>query len=353
MAALTVTQLADIGKTTLKNFKKLSFAMLATELQNYECMSHVLKKERADIVSGEQIRRDILMDKDDNAQMVKLYQEDNVNIPNMMQYITVPWRHATTTWVYERRELLMNRDPSRIQDLLKNRRIASMVSLADVLENQFYHAPPSSADETEMFGLCYWITQSDTTGFNGANHTNFASGKGGINSTTHSRWKNFTSKYASVTYTDLISNMREAFTKMKWMSPVDFPDIRRGKGQRYRNYAPYSVVSQIEDIGRGQNENLGPDVAEMDGRTVIRGHPIVWLPKLDDSAITNAPVYSVDYSHFHMGILKGDYLVETGPQPWHNAVNTMFVKVDLTGNFYCTDLRKQAVHTTGADADAT
>jgi hypothetical protein len=79
----------------------------------------------------------------------------------------------------------------------------------------------------------------------------------------------------------------------------------------------------------------------MDGTVTFRGHPWIWVPKLD--ARTDDPVYMIDHSVFYPVCLEGDYLRESdaimGPDQ-HNIFN---VFLDLTYNYACVDRRRNAV----------
>lgn len=350
MPTYEADDIADLVVSTQKDLGELRFSQIATRLQGYECMGRVLKADSTKIESGEGIQRNVMVDHSDSADTVGLFEDDDVSFKDVMQTLTVPWRHSRTYWMYERREMLMNRGSRRLLDLIKVRRTASMIAMAELLEQEFWSSPPSSSDKTHLFGVPYWITQSDTEGFNGADHGNFSSGKGGLSATTYTRWKNYTGKYVSVDKGDLIQLMRNGHRKTNWRSPVSINDYRKGNGQRFRVYCGNSVISDFERVGEGQNENLGRDLASMDGKMTFRGHPIIWVPYLDDSSITNAPVYMIDFNDFYIHILSGDYLRESKPTPSALQHNTYVCFVDLTANIVCTNVRHQAVFTTTADS---
>ena len=81
-------------------------------------------------------------------------------------------------------------------------------------------------------------------------------------------------------------------------------------------------MSDIEDVGEAQNENLGRDIAPYgDNMAVLafRGHPLLYVPQLD--ADTTNPFYGIDHSTFMPVCPQGDYLRETGRNdaPLRNA----------------------------------
>ena len=103
-------------------------------------------------------------------------------------------------------------------------------------------------------------------------------------------------------------------------------------------------MSNMEDIGEASNENLGRDLASMDGTMTFRNHPVIWVPELDGQ--TNAPVYMVDHSTFYPVVLKGDFLRESKSTQAPSQHNVYQYFVDLTYNYLCVDRRRNAVFTT-------
>ena len=350
MPSYETADLGDLITTTQKKKGRLRFTQIATDLQWHEVFGRLLKRERVTLESGEGIQRNVMWDHSDSADVVGMFEDDQVSFKDVMTTFSVPWRHMRTFWLWERREMLMNRGPERIVSLMQARRVASMIALARKIEQLFWSSPPSSSDKKHLFGVPYWITQNDTEGFYGGNHTNFAGGKGGLDADTYTRFKNYTGQYAEISKYDLIRKMRAAHVKCDWRSPIDIRDYRRGNGQRFRIYVPYNVISEIEEVGEKQNENLGRDIASMDGKMVFRGHPIVWVPYLDTSSITNKPVYMLDFNDIEIAVLQGDYLRETKPKESATNHNALVVFVDLTCQILFNNVRTHAVFTTGAQA---
>ena len=211
------------------------------------------------------------------------------------------------------------------------------------LEDRAWAAAPSTTDKILPFSIQYWIVENATTGFNGGlpgSHTTV----GGVNLNDSPTFKNYTDLYTNVTKSDLIKKLRTAHRKVRFVSPVTVEDYRGGIGDRYRLYVNESTISDIEDLGEGQNENLGRDIATMDGTVTFRRHPIIWVPKLD--ARTDNPVYLIDHSTFYPVCLKGDYLRESEAQKAPNQHNVYQIFVDLTYNYLCVDRRRNAVLST-------
>ena len=338
------SDIADLVKGTLQELGRLRFEQIAQRLTHYEVFSRLMKKDKMQFDDGYGIKRSVMTDHSDAAEHVGLYNTDTVNVADVLQTIEVPWRHTTTNYAFDKRELMMNRGASRIVDLLKVRRTDGMLSLIELMETAFWGKPTDSNDKITPYGLTYWIVKNATTGFNGGAASGFTDGPGGLSPTTYTRWKNYTYQYTNITKDDLISGMRTGHRKIGFKSPVDVNDFRKGRGDMYRCYCCETVIKGIEDLGEAQNENLGRDIASMDGVMTFRRNPIIWAEKLDDD--TQNPLYMLDMSSFYPVFMRGDYLRETGPQQAANQHNVMVVHVDLTWNILCVDRRRQAVFNT-------
>lgn len=341
MGDLTDSDILDLTRGTLSNLDAPNFGQIATRLQHYEVMGKLLKNDKMEIQSGTEIKRTLMIDHSGAARNVGLHATDNVNIGEVLQQITIPWRRATSHFAYERREILENSKPSQVVNLMTVRRADAMISMAELLEDAFWSAPTTSDDKLKPFGVPYYLVKNATAGFNGGNPTGFSSGAGGLSSTTFTRWANYTAGYATNDKTDLLPKMRTGYRKINFKSPVDIPDLRRGKGQVYRLYCNETSLAAFENVGEAQNDNLGRDLASMDDQMTFRRNPIVWIPKLD--ADTSNPIYMINLDTFYPVVLKGDYLRESDPEKADGQHNTFVVFYDLSWNILCVDRRANAV----------
>ena len=339
--ALDQSQILDLVATTQKELGRMRWTELATDYQDFEVLPKMLKRGNVAFESGDGIQRNVMVDESGAASHVGLFNVDDVNVGDVMQTFNVPFRHTTTNYAFDRREKAINSgSATQIVDLIKVRRSDAMISLALLLEQAFWGKPGDSTDNTTPFGLFYWMVNNASTGFNGGNPSGFTSGAGGLSSTTYPRWSNYTAQYTNVTKADLIKKMRTAHRKTDFMSPIDIPDYRSGRGQNFRIYVNESTISSIEDVGEAQNENLGRDVASMDGATTFRRNPIIYVPKLDDES-TN-PVFMVNWNVFKIFFLRGEYLREDPPRQSSRQHNVFEIHVDLSWNTVCVNRRRLA-----------
>lgn len=338
---ITDQDINDLVIGTQRDLGRMKFQQIAQSLADYEVFPIWFKKDKVQFDSGNGIQRTLMVRLPDVARHVGWAEDDVPVISDLLTRTQIDWRHATTNWSYKRQEMLMNRGESRITNVIEARRAGAMLDLVETLEDAAWSAPASSDDDTEPFGIPYYVVPSATTGFNGGNpsgHSTCAN----VNSTTETRWRNYTAQYTDISKPDLIRKMRTMRAKTKFKSPVDIKDYLQGKGQRYRVYCNEATMRGLEDVGESQNENLGRDIASVDGMSIaFKGFPIREVPKLDSD--TTNPVYFVDHSTWYPVCLAGDYLRESEPIRDPEKHDWFTVYVDLTYNYLCVDRRRNGV----------
>jgi hypothetical protein len=336
MATLTTDEIADLVTTTQKELGRLKWTDLTGDLQEYIAMPQLLKKEKVQFDGGQAIQWNFMVDDNGQARNTGLYEVDNYNVNDVMKTASIPWRHTNTNYAIDEREIAINGSAAtKIVDLVKVRRVAAMVSLAKLMETDFWGKPASSADEVAPYGVDYWVVKNATEGFNGGIPSGFTD-VAGLSPTTYPRWKNWTAEYTSITKPDLVTKMRAAATKTMFRPPVDVSDYNRGN--RFGYYTNYDVVSSLETLVENQNENLGKDVASMDGAVMFRRNPVVWVPELDSDS--QDPVYGLNWGVFCPVFLKGYYMKEDKARQHPNQHNSVVTDIDTSYNWKCTDRRR-------------
>lgn len=355
MAALDAKSISDLVAGTLDDLGRMKFQQIAQDLTHYEVMGKWLKRGKVYYEDGIGIQKNLMTKLSNQAEHTGLLDTDDADIPDLMSQLTVPWRHAQTKWAFIYQEVLMNQGKSLVFNVIKPRRADAMISLAKELEAKAW-ASPGVNNVTEPYGIPYWVVPNATEGFNGGlpgSHTT----KGGIDPSVDTNFKNWTNTYTNVTKADLITSMRKGHRNVRWISPVTIEDYRGSLGEQCRVYTDETRITAFEDLGEGQNENLGRDVAPAGGANDVkfvdftvtfRKHPIIWVPYLDDSGFTAAtnPVYMIDHSVFNPVCLRGDFLRESPPEKAPNQHNVFRVFVDLSYNYITYDLRRHAVFVT-------
>ena len=346
MPTLTAQDIPDLVKGTLYDLGPAKFNQIAQEIQYFKVFSKWFKQDKVVFDSGIGVQRTLMARYDRSAAShVGFSATDQTNITDVLEQIQVPWRHAKTSWgILYQTDVLMNRGKALIVNVVKPRRASALLALVQELEDRAWGSPPSSTDKVLPYGIQYWLTESATAGFNGSypsGHTAIA----GINLDNAPNFKNYTDQYTTVSKNDLIAKMRTAYRKTGFVSPLTDDQYRGSMGQRFRIYVNEPVIQDFENVGEGQNENLGKDIASMDGTTTFRRIPIEWIPAMDSRS--DNPVYMVDHSSFFPVCLKGDYLRESEARQNPDAHNLYEVFMDITYNYVCDNRRKNSVITTG------
>lgn len=340
MADLIASDIADLVAGTLRELGRMRFQQIAQSLQHYEVFSKWFKSDKVTFETGYGIQRNLMTKIESDARHVGLLENDQTNLVDVMAQMQVDWRHLTASWSMEyRTDILMNRGEALVFNIIKPKRANCMIGIVEELESKAWGDAPASTNKIQPWGIQYWVVANATTGFNGGAATGNTT-VAGIDLTANPTFKNYTAQYTNVSKQDLIKKMRTGHRSCRFTSPIGESDYRSGIGERYRLYCNESTISSFEDVGEAQNENLGRDIASMDGTMVFRRHPIIWVPQLD--AQTKNPVLMVDHSTFYPVCLQGDYLRESAATQNPNNHNVYQVFVDLTYNYLCVDRRRNA-----------
>lgn len=341
-SAITTAQLGDLVQTTLRELGDLKFTEIATDLQVHTAMKNLLRKKRVDIQAGTAIQFDVMVNQTGAAANVGFGATDNVNIVDTMTQGVFDWRNTSTNYAIVGQEIAMNRSPRRIVDLIRTRRIQSMISLAEIMESNFWGSPPSVNDSLTPWGAPTWFQKSATAGFTGGNPSGYTSIA--LDCTRYPRWQNYAAPYTAVSADDLVRAWRKAATFTNFEPAVDnIPTFETGEANGY--YTNYGVIGPLEELLAAQNDNLGSDVASQDGKVMFRRIPVTWVPRLE--ADTTNPVYAVPWTVFGTFILGGWWMKETSVPivPGQHTVAANFV--DCTYNFGCRNRRRGFVLSTG------
>lgn len=350
MAFLQADDIADLIKTTQRDLGRMKWTDISYNLQEYVALPMILQREKVSFQSGYGIQWNVAVATSGAAKDTELYATDSVNVSDVMQTANIPWRHVTTNYAIERREIAMNRAPAEIVDLVRIRRNDAMIDMAKHLEERFWTKPAASTDNQRMYGIPYWIvypgTVSGNGSFAGTNPGGFSAGAGNLSSVTYPAWTNWASTYTAITSTDLIRKWRRAATFTNFKAPVPSPSY--ATGNQYGYYTNYNVIGPLEEALEAQNDNLGNDIASKDGRLLFRQVPVTWVPYLESN--TANPVYGINWGCLKPAFLAGEYMREEGPTPASSQHTVFVTHVDTTLNLMCTNRRMNFVLGTGATA---
>ncbi len=338
-------QYANIDDAVLLTQERLvqrgAFLDLQTDLTDHVAVREMWKGRKKTFVGGDDWEFQAQIDHNHSARTVGLYETDGTSSTDTMITMKVQPRHINAHYIYDQREPAFQRGGVAIVDLVKTRYVGMMVSLYELMETILWGKPATSSDNKTPFGIEYWVTKAATEGFNGLDPSGFSEGRAGKSSDDYPRWASYGSPYEAIAKEDLIRKMRRGHRKTQFRSPVSHAEPTLGS-MKNGVYTGDAVIGIMEELLEAQNMNLGNDLASKDGRTLFKGTPITYAPKLDDDS--ENPIYTLDWKWLAIGILAGWENQLTRPYMVPNKHLVRRVDLDCTLQMICTNLRKQAVY---------
>lgn len=322
MAIIQAENIGDLVADTLRDLGKPKFTDISSSIQDHVWLKKLMKANRRVLDSGYGIQFNVLVRPSNNARNVSLAESDVTNTEDGMVQASTVWRNSQTSYQIIGQTVDMNAEPSRIVDYVKQQRIMAMISFAELMETNGW-AAPSATDSKTPFGLPYVVVKNATRGFNGGNLSGY-SNVYGLSNSTYPNYANWTVPYTAVSRDDFIRGIREACLKTKFKPPTDgIPTPNTGDD--YGFYTNYAVIQPLEEALESQNDNLGSDVASMDGKVMFRGTPVTWVPWLERD--TTNPFYGINWGWGGLYILKNWWMKETNVAitPGQHTVATHFI----------------------------
>ena len=310
----------DLLTTTLNTIRKEKFIDMSQELTEYIVVPYLLTQRGGLIVKkgGVGIEETLMVEHGGRSRFVGEYDEDVIVVIDHLKKMRLYYSLLTDNLAYTRSEILDNRAPERINDIIKPRRRAMYLRVAETMEENFFQTPDAD-DDLAPWGLKYWIVKNATAGFNGGYPAGFTR-IGNINLTEVPQFQNYTDSYVAMSKTDAILKMRRAHRRTNWRSPRKDPGVEGDTSPRRLILCNEDTLESVENVGEAQNENLGRDIAPMDagkngfrgtglrqtpdGEILFKRHPLVYARPLDSD--TSDPLYGLDMFTFHAMTQQGD-----------------------------------------------
>ncbi len=304
---LTAPQVNDLVAMTLRHLGKPNFTEISTDLQEHFALPNLYRKDRVEIYSGYGVQWDVMVDHLGSAVNQGILGQDVVNDRDTMVQAQADWRFTTCNYPLSMPIVDMNREPQRIVNYVKEKRLAALISLTELMESNYFGPPVALADTVTPWGLKTWVVKNGTQGFTGAAPSGYT--VIGLNPTTYPRWKNYADIYTAVSRDDFIRKARRMAYYTKFKPPVaGIPTFNTGDDLNF--WTTYSVRASLVESLESQNDNLGNDIAPMDGGEVLfMRRPVKWVPRLEPD--TTGPFYSINMGVFKTHILQGWWLRET------------------------------------------
>lgn len=345
--ATQAANILDLITLTLPQFKKFKFTDISSNYQKTVAFKRIYrqKKTKNEDGDGTGIQFQLMTDTNGSFRFVGLGFTSVLAIPSTFIAGTVPWRGWTYNWSVDGAEPAMNGGPAKIFDIMKARYFQGVGDMIKGVERALWRVPSSTSDD--VLGLPYYIVKSNTAatfanndGFNGATPSGYTT-VAGIDPTTQKRWQNYATQYTIVSKDDMLRKARRMAEKTEFAPLVDDMPVY-DTGMDYGCYTNYAVYGSFVEIAESQNDDLGPDVAPMDGGKVMFRRALVdWLPELEND--TTNPWYSVSWAEMYAARMNGwwekEIKIDLNPQqPTMASVH----KVTRT-NLICTNRRTQGV----------
>lgn len=357
----TPEEIADLlHGTQEKLIKRGALTNLMTDLTEFVGYKMLMKQKEVAFKGGIKWRFDCIVDHNHSAKHTKLYDTDVSSEVEALVKGEVGPRYTTANYTYDLREPeLQSTDNEVIVRYVLKKNMQMRQAHAELMETDVWGGPARKDDDMTPYGFKFWFTPQSNAdaltnpngGFDGKDPmlatsasvaTKVAVARAGISSSTYARWANWAAQYASVDKTDLIFKMRKAVRRTNFRSPITAvpePTLATGFGI----YTTDDVITQLEDILERQNMNLGNDIASKDGKCVFKGHPLTYVPSLDDDA--DHPLYMIDWKTVGFGVNPGWLEKTSKPMEVPNMHNVRRVFLDTGWNMVCTNLRRNAVFT--------
>ena len=154
---ITDQDIADLVTTTLNTIKKDNFVDMSQELTEYIVVPYLLTKRGGLIVKkgGVGLEVTLMVEHGGRSRFVGEYDEDVIVVVDHLKKMRLFYSLLTDNLAYTRSELLDNRGQERINNVLKPRRRAMYLRVAETMEENFFQTPDADDDLTP-WGLKYW-----------------------------------------------------------------------------------------------------------------------------------------------------------------------------------------------------
>ncbi len=342
MPSLQIEQFGDLVELTIDKYIKTDYVNLISDLTDHPAAKQLIKKSRMGHQSGTQIDFKVRLSTGESYEQIDPTTPDAVEMSDDFESAAIPFRKRKVSYTFLQEQVDFQAGPEKIIDLVKAKEDGADFDFLDGIENEFWSFPLAT-NTRNFYSLWYWCGKNSSTGFNGGTPTGY-SNVAGLSPTTYSRWNNYTAQYTNVTLDDLIRKARTMAVSTDFKPPINVSDLGdTGSSRAY--YTNLSVVQTFEDVADSRNDNLGADVAKMDGMATFRRAPVVYIPKLDGD--TTNPFIQMNWNVFKIIVKNGWWNKRTVVAPYPGQRNQVAVFKDTYMNMACFNRRLLGVIATG------
>ncbi len=343
----------DLLRTTLRDLPKDKFEVMWT-YQTYE-FNRIFAEKKLSIDGGTSVKRNVVLDHTGQAKFRQMFDVDAVNVAHVHKEIDVPWTQLSTQYSWDVLELMTQRNSAKgYIDLLKTRVNDALWAWADLVEERGWQTPTSATDKLYPYGVPYYLnrlnTGTTTDGFLGQTITFGDASTGtvcaGIDAAVEEKWRNWAAVY-TVVDNSLLKKFRTAFAVTRFYPPRFINNPGQDAETDRIVYCGLDTFTALGDMLDKRDDNNTPvDMLggvkiriNQQGVPFINGHPIVYVPVLDDASF--GEIYAVDWAKLRTVVQEDYWLKETEPMKSPTQHTVLVVYTDGRCCILCTN-RKTA-----------
>jgi len=339
MATKTYTDIQDRVINSLKSLQKGEWFDSMQTYQDYPMLRVAMTMGREK--SGKQLSFRIGVGSENEDGHSGLYEDFDVDRPDVMTEGTVDWRNHRKGFAIDERELDPMQDPESLVDDMEVLRNDMWSRTADDFELKSMQVPATS-DKLLPFGIPYYVVWEDSsagkfTADLPGSHTAVA----GIDPAVQTAYQNYTATYVNPTRDDLGRRVSRAIRQTNWRPPMN---MRGDEKVTHAIYMTQETIENNEIMAANQNDQLGADTQPMLNRSMLARISPTWLPVLDGEAASGSnPVYIISHAYFYPVFKKGWKFREYPPRQAAKQPSAVEVYNLSVYNYACPLRNRQAV----------
>lgn len=336
-----LSDINDMMTTTLDDYGPPTFRQAAQRYQRYELFSRWFQEEKVKSDGGMAINHRLMLTHDTDNLHTGPFSQDSLSFGDVLSNIRVEWVYMKKPWTFNYNELITNRGPALLTNIVEPRRTNVLLNFAHDIERKGWGAPSGTSDNKVPYGVSFWVVKNSAQGFNGGYPSGFTS-LAGIDLNLYPNFKNYTDSYVDVSEDDLCFKLNQAKQLTDFVSPAGTGGMGDVVRDNYRLYCNNGTKLRLNKLARARNESYGLDLAYAEGGAVVHnGNPIVYVPFLDGDS--SNPIYMLCHEVFKPWVQEDNFLRESEVMRWPEDHNQYCVWIDMSYNYVCEDRRRQAV----------
>lgn len=342
MATKTYTDIQDRVINSLVSIQKGEWFDAMQTYQDYPMLRVAMTMGREK--SGKQLNFKIGVGSENEDGHSGLYEDFDVDRPNVMTEGTVDWVNHRKGFAIDEREIDPMQDPESLVDDLEVLRNDMWWRTADDFEEKSFQVRAVN-DKLLPSAIPYYVLWEDSSA--GKFTANLPLGSSGhstvatIDPAVQTAYQNYTSTYVNATRDDLGLRVSRAIRQTNWRPPMK---VKGDQKVTHAIYMDQETVENFEIMAANQNDQLGRDVQPMFNRTMLARIPPTWLPVLDSvAAASSNPVYLINHAYLYPCFKKGWKFREYPPRQAAKQPSAVEVYNLSVYNWVCQLRNRQAV----------